>query len=280
MVSSDGDNLKLLSEELSRLKKRVNAIKAKQLTSKTIKDQSKAIVQQYFRAVRPMLREMDSDISVADNFMQELNELASRSSLTNSYKSLIKKLEREVPKLEIKRELFLSEVQLESTHGCKNTETEIDRKIVKTLSELIPQAALSYQQALIDLQDEKKLSFRGTAAELREVLRETLDTLAPDKDVEEGEGFAYEKNEKGNPLSTPTMKQKVRFVLKSRGQSKTAIKTPENAVGIIEEHIVSFTRSTYERGSLSTHQLTSRPEAQKLKGYVENVLCELLEIYH
>ena len=277
MASQNGDSLQSLSEQILSLKKDVGLIKAKQLRSRTVQDKAKAVVQQYFRIVRPELKQMKIEPVEADQLVQDLNELASRGSLTSLYKVLIKKLERELPKMEIKRELSISDSQFRGNIG--DGQTEIDRKIIATLADLVPPAALSYQQALIDLKDETKVSYRGTAAELREVLRETLDALAPDKEVEASSGFAYEKDAKGNPLPTPTMKQKVRFVLKSRGQSKTAIKTPESAVAIIEEHVASFARSTYDRGSLSTHQLTKRPEAQKLKGYVETVLCELLEIY-
>jgi len=270
------DNLAQLTSNVAVLKKHVNAVSAKQLRTKSIQNRAKEVAQFYFRNVRRELMGMKIETVEIDASMERLLDLTSKDALTLAYRVLIRQIERLIPKIEVKRELFLSEATGDTP---RTTLSGIDEKILNTLSELVPSAAFSYQQALKDLNDASKISYRGTAAELREVLRETLDTLAPDKDVEASPGFKYEKDEKGNLLPTPTMKQKVRFVLKSRGQSKTAIKTPESAVAIIEEHVASFARSTYDRGSLSTHQLTKRPEAQKLKGYVETVLCELLEIY-
>lgn len=58
------------------------------------------------------------------------------------------------------------------------------------------------------------------------------------------------------------------------------MKAPEDAVLIVEELISSFTRSIYTRGSVATHTEdgAGKEELQKLKLYVDTVLCELLEI--
>ena len=133
--------------------------------------------------------------------------------------------------------------------------------------------ALSYQQVLIDI-SEQRLSYKGTAAEQREILREVLDYLAPDSEVIALPGFKLEKDR-----TVPTMKQKVRFILKKRNKSQSAIEVPENATLIIEESIAKLARATYNRGSLSTHTETEKNEVLNLKRYLDSVLCELLEIY-
>lgn len=276
-VFQNEDNLMLLADKIVGLRKQINLVKGRQLRSKSIQTRAKEIVHQYFRTTRTELIQMSIDLKEIDQLMQILLELTAKESLTVVYKKTLKLIEKEIPKIEIKRELFISETQLPNTD--KKIITEIDRRILATLSDLIPPAALSYQQVLIDLEDKNKVSFRGTAAEIREILREVLDQLAPDKDVESSEGFLFEKDVKGNPFTTPTMKQKTKFILKSRGLSKTSIKTPESVVKITEELIADFARSTYARGSLSTHVSTGRPEAKQLKSYTETILCELLEIH-
>jgi hypothetical protein len=145
--------------------------------------------------------------------------------------------------------------------------------IYETLLKLIPTAALSYKQALLDLADENRISFRGAATEFREALRETLDHLAPDKEVAAQQNFKYEKDRK-----TPTMKQKVRFILRMRDLPDNAIKPPEDAVEIVDERIASFARSVYERSSISTHVATQKNEVLQVKNYVNTVLAELLGI--
>jgi len=75
------------------------------------------------------------------------------------------------------------------------------------------------------------------------------------------------------------MKQKARFILKSRGMGKTARASPEAALERIEDGSASLARSVYDRGSLATHVAMSQKEVRQLKLYVEGVLAELLEIH-
>ena len=109
---------------------------------------------------------------------------------------------------------------------------------------------------------------------MRETLREVLDHLAPDKEVENADGFKLESG-----TTKPTQKQKVRYILRARHLPKTAIKVPEDAVTLVEELTDSLTRSTYERSSLSAHITTAKQEVQRMKMYIESVLADLLEIH-
>ena len=77
----------------------------------------------------------------------------------------------------------------------------------------------------LDLRSPNRMSYRGPATDLRECLREVLDHLAPDDAVTSGSGFVLEKDR-----TSPTMKQKVRFILRSRGLGKTALESPEASV--------------------------------------------------
>jgi hypothetical protein len=150
----------------------------------------------------------------------------------------------------------------------------IDSKILTTLSKMIPSAALSYEQAMKDLSTDNRISWRGPATDLREALRETLDYLAPDNEVISQQGFKLEKDQK-----YPTMKQKVRFILRKRGLSSSSTQAPEDATQAVDEAISSFVRSVYGRSNLSTHMPTDKNEVLRVRDLVKTSLCELLEIH-
>lgn len=130
--------------------------------------------------------------------------------------------------------------------------------------------AASYEQVLQDIATGKRVSWRGTGTELREVLREVMDHLAPDGDVMAASGFKLEGD-----LKRPTQKQKVRFILKAR---KRAVGVAEASIETVEAGIATLARSTYQRGSVTTHASTDAAEVRKLKNYVDALLVELLEI--
>ena len=138
---------------------------------------------------------------------------------------------------------------------------------------LVPSAALSYKQALADLNDEKRISFRGPALELREALREALDALAPDEDVVKSDGFKFEEGKK-----QPTTKQKVRFILRARGLSKSNREVPEDTASAIDELISQLTRSIQNLSSIATHVATERTNVRRVKRYIDAVLHDILEI--
>jgi hypothetical protein len=74
------------------------------------------------------------------------------------------------------------------------------------------------------------------------------------------------------------MKQKVRFVFRSREQGSTSGALAEHSLTLIENVYADVARAFYNRASLSTHVQTSKKEVQKLKRYIDTVLCDLLEI--
>ena len=148
-----------------------------------------------------------------------------------------------------------------------------EMSILETLDRLIPSAAASYRQGLADIKGDDRLSYRGTAAELREALRETLDHLASDEAVTAQAGFKLEFGQ-----TKPTMKQKVVFVLTSRGRNKTQRVSAEKSLAVIEELSGEVLRAVYNRASLATHVQESRSEVQQIKRYVDTVLFDLLEI--
>lgn len=120
---------------------------------------------------------------------------------------------------------------------------------------------------MLDLAEGDRISYRGTAVELWGTLRKVLDHLAPDSEVTKEEGFQLEADK-----TRPTMKQKMRFILRSRGLGRTAAGTSEVTAERVEATTATLARSAYERGSLSTHVATSKGKVQQIKLYVDSVL--------
>ncbi len=242
-----------------------------------LKEEAKEIVQFYFRRARPDVLSLgisEEEVAAVDQAMQDLLRLSQGRNLQKSYIRLLRSLTPSRTSLSVLRERRLSELITRSTTVTTQTLSATEQKIIDTLKSMLPSAALSYEQACRDIVSKDRCSLRGTAVELRETLREVLDHLAPNHEVTNAPGFKPEEGQKG-----PTMKQKARFILKLRGQSKTAIKSPSDTTSLIEERTASLVRSTYERGSISTHVDTARAEVSQLKMYVDTVLAELLEIH-
>lgn len=163
-----------------------------------------------------------------------------------------------------------------STKQAAQTEERefIELQILAKLRGILPSAAASYEQAILDLRNEARQSMRGTAVELREALRETLDHFAPDTEVERLPGFRREDGQ-----TKPTIRQKARFILRSRGYPEADAKVPEDAVSVVDELVASLVRSVYQKGSLTTHIASARGKVKQLKMYVDTVLAELLEVH-
>jgi hypothetical protein len=148
---------------------------------------------------------------------------------------------------------------------------EEDDRIVEKLEAVVPSAALSYKQAILDLRDDDRVSFRGPALELRESLREILDFLAPDNEVTRGAGYVQEKDRTG-----PTMKQKVRFIMKKKDK-RSSSDAPEQAVTAFEEAIAGLTRAVYGLSSKATHVAGERQAVVQLRRYLVAIFHEILE---
>jgi hypothetical protein len=273
MVGNDSDQWSGFCGDLKRLRAKLSSIAVKQVSSDEFRYQAKALVQLYFSGTRPELVNLGVDVATLDGLMHTLLEYANKRVLRKSYQELLKAVEQ------VRRGVDLDRVTRLGSPAAIGRDTVkivqgIEAQIIDTLERFRPSSALSYKQVLLDLQDSNRISFRGTAAEMREVFREVLDSLAPDIDVMGRPGFKLEEK-----CSGPTMRQKVVFVLDSRGGPKSAQKTAVDAATVVENTIGTFARATYERASLSTHISCSREDLLQLKMYVDAVLGELLEIH-
>lgn len=245
-------------------------LKSAQLNSQSRREALRQLVEAYFQTVRSEMfseSEQDEDVATVDGIMQELLVLCHKRGSVNRYRTLLSKA---------RKALIIIDARIVSSGLISSRQERLnstDMKIIATLDKILPSAALSYQQALQDLQAETRFSWRGPATDLREVLRETLDYFAPDSDVKAMQGYKQLPDTNG-----PTMKQKVRYIMKSRGVSKSASSPAENATDAVENAVASFVRSVYTRSNVSTHTPTEKNEVLRVRDFVRIVLCELLEI--
>ena len=257
-----------LIAEVEKARKDLNRVVGTQLHSAASRSSLRTIVEKYFNEVRPSIESTAMSrehVDGVDAAMQSLLALCHKKGSVQKYKDYLRTA---------KGHLIHLDTGIVTAGGKNGGEgrSEQDVRFVTTLRALLPSAALSFEQALEDLSGPVRLSWRGPATDLREALRETLDHLAPDKEVGAAPGYKQDPNTNG-----PTMKQKVRYILKNRGQTKAAAATTEDATAAIDEAVGTFVRSVYTRSSVSTHTPTDKQEVLRLRDLVRVVLGELLE---
>jgi hypothetical protein len=276
MMAARADPWVELAASLEEFAGRLSRSRATHVSTASLRDAARSIVQDYFRIARAELVQVGctkENIETLDASMQSLLQLANGRNRRTSYLRLISGMRELVLALEGERELRLGE-QLSHPPASDRTSEGAAGQIISTLEGLVPSAALSYEQAMLDLAEGSRVSYRGTANELREALRETLDYLAPDDQVMQADGFQLEQGR-----ARPTQRQKVRYILRSRGRPARETKSPEDAASLVEGLTASLARSVYERSSVSAHVGTTRQEVEQVRMYVETVLADLLEIH-
>lgn len=261
--------------ELRHLAGTIKNNKAVNVNSHRIKQQATDLGGSYFRGYRSQVVGILRDTDVLqqyDHDWQQLIRLAHGNSPKATYTKLLRKLAKTTKEINVASHSTIPEAP--AITSSKITYSQAEQLLVDTLDSLLPSAAASYKQGLADLSEEQsRYSYRGTASEFREAFRETLDHLAPDEDVVQQTWFNPEKDQK-----LPTMKQKVKFILSSRGKNKTQRTAAEKTVGLIEALSGDIARAVYNRASVSTHVETTKQEVEQLKRYMDAVLFDILEI--
>lgn len=262
-----------LADHLSRSIKQVSAIN---INSKAVKDKVKHLVEFYFRSARPNIIQIgigDTELVDIDNAVQELNRLRQGNNRKKGYSDILRKLKKQTPQISIMKHL-----ELGRQINVGVSATSLQAKIITTLKQISPPASDCFEQAISDLHDEYRKSYRGTAADLREALRETIDYLAPNDNVVKSTGFKFEKDQLGKNRTTPTMRQKVQFILKSRGRSSNEQTTAIETMRQIEISPDALARSIYNQGSSATHMQPERRAVNSILRYTEVLLADLLEL--
>jgi hypothetical protein len=250
--------------------------KAKNVNAAALRKQARDTVIGYFDDQRNALLRLGTSAEKLNDFDAEMQKLIGLSTGLNSrisYQKTLRALKARRKSIETGLEFLIGKAE---PKPAQNTIAvgQVEAAILRTLQTMLPNAAKSYEQVLADLQDKTKKSYRGTAAELRESVREVLDHLAPDADVMASSGFKLEPG-----LNGPTMKQKMRFILRARKVGDAARQTAEDSIAHLDENIAALGRSVYTRGSVDVHTGKEREEIQNFKMYADAVLGELLEIH-
>ena len=255
-------------EDVTRLTAALNGSRSKSVLPALVQPAARTIARKYFEFIRPELEVVESRTGLVEEIdfvLQAMLQLATAAREKQAYLGQI---------AELRPYLLQAMIDLMKARGAPRLVlSEVERTILETLARMLPSTSASYEQALWDIAQAKRVSWRGTALELREVLREVIDYLAPDEKVVQSSGFQVEQDQK-----TPTQKQKVRYILRARRSSSEAVAVAEASLATFEEAIATLARSTYRRGSVSTHTLATGTELRRLKRYVDALLAELLEV--
>jgi len=257
--------LERLSKTAARLASAVIHVRSKLVPTEIVAPLARSMADVYFGSIQPDLQIVQNREALSEEIefvVATVLRLTSEPREKTAYLGQINELRP-----------YLQEAMIDAmkARGVRRLVlSDIERQIVTTLERMLPPAALSYEQVLQDIASGKRVSWRGTGSELREVLREVMDHLAPDGDVMAAPNFKLD-----GELKRPTQRQKVRYILKAR---KRAVGVAEDAVDTLEEVIARLARSTYQRGSATTHASTDATEVKRLKNYVDALLVELLEI--
>lgn len=261
-----------LIAEVETLAASIRRGSAVNVNDKASKGKAIALATRYFNEVKPrilLIAGETEQVRQHDDLWQQLVRLAHGNNQRQTYLNSLGLLRKQLSEFNI-----ASVAAPAKNSGAKpGTPSVEENLIISTLESLVPSAAASYRQALTDLSAADRISFRGTAAEFREALRETLDHLAPDTEVEAQAWYKPEDEQ-----TKPTMKQKTRYILTSRGRVRTQRVAAEKLIRLVEELSGEVTRAVYDRASLATHVQQSKGEVQQVKRYVDTVLFDLLEI--
>jgi len=257
-----------ISEDVTKLAAAINSTRTKSVSPLAVQPLARAIARGYFESVRPQLEEVQNRaglIEEIDFVLQGILQLATMPREKQAYIGHIS---------ELRPYLLEATIDVMKARGAPHLVlSNTERAILQTLLKMLPSASASYEQALRDIAAGSRVSWRGTATELREVLRDVIDHLAPDDKVVAAVGFQLEQGQK-----SPTQKQKVKFILRARRSSSAAVAVAEMSLSTVEEAVAALARSTYQRGSVSTHTAANGSEIRNLKRYIDALLAELLEI--
>jgi len=257
--------LERLSKTAAKLASVVKRVRSKLVPPNKVALLARSMAHIYFGSIQPDLQIVQSRQGLSGEIewvVGTLLQLTSEPREKSAYLGQIKELR---PYLQ---EAMIDVMKASGVRRLVLSDTE--RGILTTLERMLPPTSLSYEQVLYDLASGKRVSWRGTGSELREVLREVMDHLAPDAEVMAVPNFKLEPD-----LKRPTQRQKVRFILNAR---RRAVGVAEAGLNTVDEVIANLARSTYQRGSATTHASADATEVKRLKNYVDALLVELLEI--
>ncbi len=262
-------NLELFPESLDRLGGEINRNKGKDIRSPELKSHCIAVIDTWFKNIKPYLEETgakDSVFKQIDDLLTQLLSLTTKISLVTKYKTLLKQIKK----------TYNSDVYIPLKTRTKPVLTpraeSQDKEAVKTLLQAYPVLEDGYNQVLNDLNDSNRLSYKGTANELREVLRGVLAELAPDTEVCKQAWYKQEKDSAG-----PTRKQRVKYILQSRRASRNENQVFSNTHELFDEIFSRVVISAYDGANEASHKQKQKQEIEKLLSYFNVLIRDLAQ---
>ena len=99
-----------------------------------------------------------------------------------------------------------------------------------------------------------------------------LETLAPKEAIATEPWYVQDESTSG-----PTHKQRVRYILRTRGSGSKEQKVAEQ-VDVMEDKIGGLVRATYTRASDAAHRTKDRREVRRIVRYFEAFAHDLLDL--
>ncbi len=262
-------SLELFPESLDRLSRGINRNKRKDVRSPELKSHCVAVIDTWFKNIKPYLEETgakDNVFKQIDELLALLLSLTTKISLVKKYKTLIKQIKK----------TYNSDVYIPLKTRTKPVLTpraeSQDIETVKKLLQAYPALEDGYNQVLNDLKDPNRLSYKGTANELREVLRGVLVELAPNTEVCKQALYKQEKDAEG-----PTRKQRVKYILQNRKGSKNENQVFSNTHDLFDEIFSRVVITAYDRANEASHRQKQKQEIEKLLSYFNVLIRDLAQ---
>jgi hypothetical protein len=229
----------------------------------------RALFETWSRTYQPQLLEALGDtaeISAVDRQVRELRGRAGTqlviADLRGRLREIVRTIERDVlPAYDTARWTSAA------TASPSPTATAVRGTLEARLNQVSSDLALSYRQVHLDMADGSRASYVGTAGELREVMRGAISLLAPSDAVRAEPWYVGHEGR-------PTQAERIRYIVQQR--SDTGEEAPTEAADMVETRVGRFGRMLYSRTSGALHAGTQREELDRLVGYVEAVLNEIL----
>lgn len=231
----------------------------------------RALFETWTQTHRPLfvavLGENASEIAAVDRQVRELRARAGSRLVIANLRSLLRAIVRT-----IERELLPAYDTARWTEASTAAQTPAGTAARGTLearlNQLSPDLARSYRQVLLDMADCSRISFVGTVGELREVMRGAITQLAPAEEVQR-EGWYVGHD------GRPTQAERIRYTLQQQ-RPGTSDQAAREAAELVETRVGQFGRILYSRASGAFHAGTQRKELERILGYVDAVLNEIL----
>jgi hypothetical protein len=224
----------------------------------------RALIQAWFGTYRPRVEETLGQfpaIEEVDRHFRELLSNVGRPMVIADLRATLRAVGRTID-----RQIIPAYDAARWTNAAAPPVTTARVAIATRLEGLSPDLAASYLQVHADLADPARQSFLGPAGEIREVMRAVIHLLAPDEEVQAQDWYV---GNEGRPMQA----ERLRYIVQQRAAGgSSAIE----AADIVDTKVGTLGRTLYQRASGAFHAGTQRDELDRIVGYVEAILNEIL----